>query len=51
MGDDTSLTTSGKDDNASSTTAETCLCINNGNDAIVTRATFAIATPAKTPVH
>jgi hypothetical protein len=51
VGDNTSSTTSGKDDNASSTTAETRLRINNGNDAIVTRATFAIATPAKMPAH
>ncbi len=28
-----------------------CLCINNSNNAIVTRATIAIATMAKTPAH
>jgi hypothetical protein len=51
VGDDTSYTTSGKGNNASSTTVETCLRINNGNDAIVTRAKIAILTMAKTPVH
>ncbi len=28
-----------------------CLCINNGNDPIVMRATIAITTIAKTPAH
>jgi hypothetical protein len=36
-GDDASLTTSSKGNDASSTTAETHLRINNGNDAIVAR--------------
>jgi hypothetical protein len=30
---------------------QTCLRINNGNNAIMTIATIAIATTAKTPVH
>jgi hypothetical protein len=51
MGDNASLMTSNKGNNASSTAAETHLCINNGDDAIVTRATIAIATTAKTPAH
>jgi hypothetical protein len=51
VGDDTSLMTSGKGDNASSTMAETILRINSGNDTIVMRATFAIATPANMPAH
>jgi hypothetical protein len=51
MGDDTSLTTSGEGDSASSTMVEASLHINNGADAIMTRATFAIATPANMPAH
>jgi hypothetical protein len=51
VGDDTSSTTSGEGNNASSTTAETRLRINNGNDAIVMRAKIAIATMAKMPAH
>jgi hypothetical protein len=43
--------TSGEGDNASLTTAETRLRINKGDAAIVTRATIAIATTAKTPAH
>ncbi len=50
-GNDASLMTSNKGNNASSTMAETCLCINNGNIAIMTRATIAIRTMAKTPLH
>jgi hypothetical protein len=45
-----SLTTT-KGNNASSTIAETCLCINNSNNTIVMRVTIAIATMAKMPVH
>jgi hypothetical protein len=51
VGHNTSSTTSSKGNNASLTTVETRLCINNGNDTIVTRAKIAIATMAKTPVH
>jgi hypothetical protein len=43
--------TSSKGNNASSTMAETRLCINNSDDAIVTKATIAIAITAKTPAH
>jgi hypothetical protein len=28
-----------------------CLCIDNGDDVIITRATIAMATTAKTPAH
>ena len=51
MGDNTSSMTSSKGDNARLTMAETRLHINNGNDAIVTRARFAIATLANMPAH
>jgi hypothetical protein len=51
VGDNTSSTTSNKGNNASLTTAETHLPIDNGNDAIVMRATIAIATMAKMPAH
>jgi hypothetical protein len=51
VGDDTSLMTSGEGNSASSTTAETSLHINNGNDTIMMRATFAITTPANMPAH
>jgi hypothetical protein len=51
MGDDASSTTSNKGNNASLTTAETRLHIDNDNGAIVTRATIAIATMVKMPAH
>jgi hypothetical protein len=51
VGDDASLMTSNEGNSASLTTAETSLHIVNGNDAIVTRATIAIATMVKMPAH
>jgi hypothetical protein len=50
-GNNTSLTTSNEGGNASSTTAETRLRINNGNDAIMTRAIIANGTMVKMPPH
>ncbi len=49
--DDTSSTTSSKGNFASWTTTKTRLHISNGNDAIVMRATIAIAIMAKKPAH
>jgi hypothetical protein len=43
--------TSNKGNNASSTKQWRCLRIDDSNNAIVTRATNAIATTAKTPAH
>jgi hypothetical protein len=51
VGDNAGSTTSNKGDDARSTAVETCLCINNSNNAIVKRATIAIATTVKMPAH
>ncbi len=50
-GNDASLMTRNEGNDASSRTAETRLCIDNGNNAIMTRVTIAIRTMAKTPPH
>jgi hypothetical protein len=50
-GNNASSITRDKGDNASLTMVETRLCINNGNNAIVMRATITIVTMAKLPVH
>jgi hypothetical protein len=50
QGNNTSLGMSTEGDDASSM-AETRLRINNGNNAIVTRAAIAIAAMAKMPAH
>jgi hypothetical protein len=51
VGDNASSITSNNYNDASLTTAEIHLRINNGNNAIMMRATSAIATMAKTPAH
>ncbi len=50
-GNNTSSRTSDEGDNASSTMAKTHLCIDDSNNAIVMRATIAIATTAEMPAH